>query len=185
MISRYPLTEERKALFLKTLAATGSAIAAASAATPWSTHPAGGVNTFRDEARRDPEFAAAWQRAQEQALAEVEQEIYRRAMNPPERPVWHQGQVKGFVEDRNSSDKLLLRLAARLDPAWREHTSIEQSVTVQASVLNIMPQDILLLTRMEQELFVDLLRKIAEARGEVDSEQLPELPAGSVDGAAS
>ena len=184
MVSRYPLTEERKTIFLKTLAATGSAIAAASAATPWSTHPAGGINTFRDEARRDPEFAAAWQRAQEQALAEVEQEIYRRAMNPPERPVWHQGEVKGFVEDRNSADKLLLRLAARLDPAWREHTSIEQSVTVQASVLNIMPQDILRLAREEQEMFVELLRKIADARGEV-ADGVPELSAGSADNAAS
>jgi hypothetical protein len=185
MSIQHALTEERKTIFLKTLAATGSSIAAASAATPWSTHVQGGVATFRDEARRNPEFAAAWERAQQEALADVEKEIYRRAMNPPERPVWHQGEVKGFVEDRNSSDKLLLRLAARLDPAWREHTSIEQSVTVQASVLNIMPQDILLLARMEQELFVDLLRKIAEARGEVNSEQLPELPAGSADSTTS
>ena len=184
MSIQHALTEDRKTIFLKTLAATGSSIAAASAATPWSTHSRGGVNTFRDEARRDPEFAAAWQRAQEQALAEVEQEIYRRAMNPPERPVWHQGEVKGFVQDRNSSDKLLLRLAARLDPAWREHTSLEQNVTVQASVLNIMPQDILLLGRVEQELFVDLLCKIAEARGEV-TDAIPELPAGSTDSAAS
>jgi hypothetical protein len=180
----HALTEDRKTIFLKTLAATGSPIAAASAATPWSTHRHGGVATFRDEARRNPEFAAAWECARQQAIAEVETEIYRRAMHPPERPVWHQGEVKGFMEDRNSSDKLLLRLAARLDPAWREHTSIEQSVTVQASVLNIMPQDILLLARVEQELFVDLLRKIAEARGE-DANGVPELPAGSADSTAS
>lgn len=184
MSARHELTEERKAIFLKTLAATGSPIAAASAATPWSTHVQGGVATFRDAARRDPEFATAWERARQEALAEVELEIFRRAMHPPERPVWHQGEVKGFVEDRNSSDKLLLRLAARLDPAWCEHTSIEQNVTVQASVLNIMPQDILLLASAEQELFLDLLRKIADARGD-DADAVPELSAGSADRTAS
>jgi hypothetical protein len=184
MRPQHALTEERKTIFLKTLAATGSSIAAAAAATPWSTHCQGGVATFRDEARRNPEFAAAWERAQQEALADVEREIYRRAMHPPERPVWHQGQVKGFVEDRNSSDKLLLRLAARLDPAWREHTSIEQNVTVRASVLNIMPQDILRLAREEQEMFVELLRKIADARGE-EADGVPELSAGGTDGAAS
>lgn len=88
MNNRHPLTEDRKRVFLQALAATGSPIAAASAATPWSTHCQGGVATFRDEARRDPEFADAWERARQEALAEVEKEIYRRAMHPPERPVW-------------------------------------------------------------------------------------------------
>ena len=183
MITRHPLTEDRKTIFLQALAATGSPIAAASAATPWSTHKQGGIATFRDEARRDLEFAAAWDRARDEALAEVEKEIYRRAMQPPQRPVWHKGEVKGWVEDRHSSDKLLLRLAARLDPGWRERTSVEQTVTVQGVMLSISPQDVLLLARTEQEVFVEMLRKIADARGE-ESDEVPELPAGNIDGPA-
>ncbi len=183
MITRHPLTEDRKTIFLQVLATTGSPIAAASAATPWSTHKQGGVATFRDEARRDAEFAAAWDRARDEALAEVEKEIYRRAMHPPQRPVWHKGEVKGWVEDRHSSDKLLLRLAARLDPSWRERTSIDQNVTVQGTILNISPIDILLLARPEQELLMNLLGKIADAREE-ESDEVPKLPTGRGDNTA-
>lgn len=180
MSRKHRLTQQRRQLFLQELARTGSPIAAAAHATPWSTHKQGGVSSFRDHARRDPEFAAAWERAVHHALAAVEGEIVRRAMSPPKRPVWERGEVKGWVEDRNSSDKLLLRLAARLDPAWRERTSVDANVTVEASVLAIAPGDILYLAPSEQELLKDLLCKIADARGEQeehDDANVPRLPA--------
>jgi len=178
---KYPLTDRRKAAFLKALSVTGSPIAAASAATPWSEHRQCGVATFRDEVRRDPEFAAAWERARQEALAAVENEIVRRAMQPPSRPVWANGEIKGWTEDRNSSDKLLLRLAARLDPAWRERTTLDTNVTVQAEVLAISPQDVLLLERDEQETLLALIGKIADARGK-EADGLPALLVGSTPG---
>lgn len=185
-MTKYRLTDQRKLVFLKKLSETGSPIAAAAAATPWSQHRQGGVATFRDEARRDPQFAAAWERAQQAALAAVESEIVRRAMQPPQKPIWAQGEVKGWTEDRASSDKLLLRLASKLDPSWREHTTVDANVAVQAALLAISPQDVLLLASGEQETLLALVEKIAAARGEKESnDELPRLLAGSTAGTAS
>ena len=167
-MTRYPLTEERKQLFLKVLSETGSPVAAASAATPWSEHKQGGLNTFRDEARRDLAFAEKWERARQEALAAVEQEIVRRAMEPPTRAIWHKGELVGYTEDRNSSDKLLLRLAARLDPGWRERTTVDANVTMSGIILAIRPSDVLTLNPSEQHTLLDLLEKIADKKGEPD-----------------
>jgi hypothetical protein len=175
---KYRLTEERKAVFLKALAVTGSPTAAAAEATPWSKHRHGGVATFRDEARRDPEFAASWERAMQAALAAVEREIVRRAMEPPKRPIWENGVLKGWVEDRASSDKLLLRVAAKLDPAWRERTTLDANVSVHAEVLTVTPQDVLLLAYDDQEALLALMEKIALVREERGIEvEVPRLPA--------
>lgn len=175
-MTRYPLTEGRKELFLKVLSETGSSVAAASAATPWAEGKQGGLNTFRDEARRDLEFAAKWERAKQEALAVVEQEIHRRAMEPPTRAIWHKGELVGYTEDRNSSDKLLLRLAARLDPAWRERTTIDANVTTSGIILSIRPTDVLTLSPSEQHTLLDLLEKIADKKGEHD--EVPRLRSG-------
>lgn len=176
--SHRPLDEERKKVFLKELARTGSMIIAARAASPHCIGDKGGVSSFDGLCKTDLEFATAVQEAKEHALAGVENEIHRRAMQPPRRPVWERGRVKGWVEDRNSSDKLLLRLAARLDPAWRERTSVDANINVQGTMLAITPGDILLLAAAERELFVEMLRKIADARGE-DDDEIPQLPGGS------
>ncbi len=180
-----PLTEIRKETFLRELRRTGSVVGAAAAATPWSKGVAGGAQTFRDERARNPEFAAAWDAAIEALLGVVEGEIVRRAMEVPKRPVWERGEVKGWIEDRRSSDQLLLRLAAKLDPAWRDRTAVDQNVTVQGAVLSITPHDILLLAREEQEMFVDLLNKIADARGEEVIDAVPVLLGESETGTAS
>ncbi len=88
---QHALTAERKKVFLETVEETGSNVAAAQAATPWTTGEHGGLSTFRDERRRDPKFAMAWERAMEAALARVEAEIMRRAMTPTRRPVFSRG----------------------------------------------------------------------------------------------
>ena len=173
---RGPLTPERKAAFLDVLGRTGSVVQAAAAATPWATGAQGGAQTFRDERFRDPEFSAAWDAALEAVLGAVEEEIVRRAMEVPRRPVWERGEVKGWVEDRNSADKLLLRLAAKLEPAWRERTSVDQSVTVQGVILSIAPMDVMLLSAADRHVFLDLLEKISVAKGETD--EVSRLPAG-------
>ena len=173
---RGPLTPERKSAFLDVLGRTGSVVRAAAAATPWATGVQGGAQTFRDERLRDPEFSAAWDAALEAVLGAVEEEIVRRAMEVPRRPVWERGEVKGWVEDRNSADKLLMRLAAKLEPAWRERTSVDQSVTVQGVILSIAPMDVMLLPKADRQVFLGLLEKISAAKGEDDEVQ--RLPAG-------
>lgn len=104
-------------------------------------------------------------------------------MVPPRRPVWHRGEVKGFVEDRTSSDKLLLRIAERLDPSWSPRSVVDQHVTLQGAVLAVRPEDILHLSPAEQDAFVAMLGKIADARGE-DDDDVPRLLAGSDAGKA-
>jgi len=170
----YPVTEERKALFLRELARTGSECAAARAASPHALGKNGGLESFASVRKRDPEFAQAWQEAKEAALAGVEEEIRRRAMEPPKRPVWHRGEHVGEHEDRSSSDKLLLRLAERLDPSWSQRSVVESSVTVAAALLAIRPDDVMLLNAPERREFVRLLGKIADLRGEDD--EVPGLP---------
>ena len=160
------LTAARKKAFLAALRKTGSVLRAASIATPWAQGAQRGAQTFRDERIRDPEFAAAWDAALEAVLGSVEEEIVRRAMEVPKRPVWERGEVRGWVEDRAASDRLLLRLAAKLDPTWRERTAVDQNVSVAGAVLTIRPVDVMLLQAPDQTVLLGLLEKIADAKGQ-------------------
>jgi hypothetical protein len=108
---RHPLTAARKRAFLEALRRIGNVLQAASTATPWASGAHCGAQTFRDERHRDPAFAARWDRALESVLGPVEAEIMRRAMEAPRRPVWERCELKGWVEDRHSSDKLLPQLS--------------------------------------------------------------------------
>ncbi|MEX2123260.1 MAG: hypothetical protein WD795_05175 [Woeseia sp.] len=160
-----PLTEERKKVFLDTLAETGMQRAAAAAATPWSTSEWAGLSTFQDERKRDPEFALAWDKALEVAIARIEAEIVRRAMEPERRPVFSKGELVG--EHLTYDNKLLMRLATRHDPAWREKQEIEHTGTVQHQHTHdhivFAPKDIVLLEDPEERrLFVKLALKLGE-----------------------
>ena len=55
---------------------------------------------------------------------------------------------------------------------------MDANISVQGTMLAITPGDILLLAAAERELFVEMLRKIADARGE-DDDEVPQLPGGS------
>lgn len=163
------LTEERKRVFIDTLANTGSAAAAAHAATPWATARHGGLQTFRDERKRDPAFAEAWARAEEAALAKVESEVMRRAMEPSERPIVSGGKLLGV--ERTYDNKLLLSLARRLNPeAWSEKKQIEHSGQVQHdhrhahAIAVLEPRDVLLLAPDDQQQLIALVEKIALAK---------------------
>lgn len=164
---QHPLTERRKRVFLDTLAETGSTTAAAQAATPWATHRMGGLSTFKDEARRDPEFADAWERAEAAALARVESEIMRRAMTPTLRPVFSRGELQGHVEEFDN--RLLLAVARRLNPeAWSERQRIEQSGRIEHvhahAVAQLAPRDLLYLAPEARKTFLGLLEQIATAK---------------------
>ena len=69
--------------------------------------------------RDDPEYAEAFEQAQQLALATVEAEIIRRGIKGYKEPIIYQGKVTGFV--RRYSDNLLMFYAKRRDPAYRDN----------------------------------------------------------------
>lgn len=119
------LTERRKRLFLLELARHGIIVRAARAASPRASSQYGAVRTFKDERDRDPEFAAKWAEAMEAAEASIEAEIYRRAQEGWEEPIFggrHREKIVGTV--RKYSDRLLELRARALIPAYRETNAI-------------------------------------------------------------
>lgn len=135
-----PLSDERKAGFLAELARHGIASRAARAASPHTVRPSGCLSTFKDERQRDPVFAAAWEEAVDAARADIEHEIYRRAQEGYDEPVFggkFREQVVGTV--RRYSDRLLELRARALLPAYRDAASlnVNRRVThgVEAGVL--------------------------------------------------
>ncbi len=178
---RLSIDEGRKQLFLEELSRTGSVTAAARAASPHSVGHDGGLAGFSGLAQRDLNFAGAIESAKEKALGDVEKEIHRRAMSPPKRPVWHRGKIVGEYDDRNSSDKMLLRLAEKLNPdGWAPQSRVKTEVDVRGVMLAIRPEDVLLLEPNEQTNFIQLLDQIADLRGEEEYGvgMLPEFRTG-------
>lgn len=177
MSDKFPMTDQRKAVFLKTLAETGSVAAACRAASPHSEYGRAAKSTFNDLRRKDPEFAQAWDDAVSDALAEVESELMRRAMEPAKSPVTDRsGRVVGFREDRLSSDRLLLRIASRLDPeAWAERRRQDTHVTgeIQHNAhLMLKPADVLLLDEPDRAKLIELLETIEQRRNGDDPRRI-------------
>jgi hypothetical protein len=119
------LTDRRKRVFLAELARHGIQYRAARAASPRASSRYGAIQTFVDERNRDPVFAAQWEEAMEAAKASVEHELYRRAQEGVEEPIFggrHKEKVVGTV--RRYSDRLLELRAKALLPAYREVSSV-------------------------------------------------------------
>lgn len=119
------LTERRKKLFLLELSRHGIQNRAARAASPRASSRYGAIQTFKDERERDPEFAAQWNEAMEAAEASIEHEIYRRAQEGWDEPIYggrHKEKIVGTV--RRYSDRLLELRARALLPAYRETSSV-------------------------------------------------------------
>lgn len=130
-----PLSDERKAAFLAELSRHGIASRAARAASPHTESPSGCLSTFKDERQRDPEFAAAWEEAVDAARADIEHEIYRRAQEGYDEPVFggkFREQVVGTV--RRYSDRLLELRARALLPAYRDAASLNVNKRVTHEV---------------------------------------------------
>jgi len=119
------LTERRKRVFLAELARHGIIVRAARAASPRASSKYGAVRTFADERQRDADFASQWDEAMEAARADVEHELYRRAQEGGEEPIYggrHKEKIVGTV--RRYSDRLLELRAKALLPAYREISSV-------------------------------------------------------------
>lgn len=124
-VSHLPLSVERKAAFLAELARHGIASRAARAASPHTDSPSGCLSTFKDARGSDPEFAAAWEEAVDTARADIEHEIYRRAQEGYEEPVYggkYKETVVGTV--RRYSDRLLELRARAMLPAYRDAAAL-------------------------------------------------------------
>ncbi|NUP95925.1 MAG: hypothetical protein HUU28_07155 [Planctomycetaceae bacterium] len=122
------LTPQRKAAFLEALHACGVVTRAAKLASPDAS--GSGIQTFRDERKRDPEFARAWDEALEQHAGDLVAELYRRAVVGDQVPIVSpKGEVVGFRTIR--SDKLLLEAVRAHAPEFTPRS--ESTVTAKVS----------------------------------------------------
>ena len=193
------ITPERRAIYLKVLAETGSHPAAARAASPHladSPGPRPGYSSFADLRRTDPDFAAACREAEQQALGRVEAEIVRRSFELDRRPIFDRaGRQIGEQVDSRPANQLLLRLAERLDPSWapKKNATVDATHTHEHHhrhehevVFALRPEHLALLPEDRRRRFVDDLRTI---RAALERQEAPEherrlpAPAGPAAGA--
>lgn len=171
-VASRPVTDERKQIFLAELRRHGIIRAAARAASPHSESDA--VASFYWHRKNDLEFAAAWDAALGEAVANVELEIHRRAVEGWEEPVYQKGELVGTVT--KYSDRLLELRARGLMPekyaVERRDVKVSGGLKHQhehhhdGAVLTIKPEDVLLLPEEERETLLFLLGNIARERGE-------------------
>jgi len=110
-------TDHARQTFLETLRDTANASAAARAA---SVNRRTGYN-WRDE---NPEFAADWDEALEEATDALEAEARRRALDGVAKPVFYQGEECGTVQEYSDTLMTLLLKAHRPDK-YKERSSNE------------------------------------------------------------
>lgn len=112
MARRAKPSQRRKARFLAELRENGSAALAADAA---------GLSYVQVQALReaDPVFARAWADAMTEAVDRAEAEVYRRAFQGVDRPVFYAGQQVGIIKDYSDSLAALYLKAHRPD-AYRD-----------------------------------------------------------------
>jgi hypothetical protein len=194
--ARYaPLTAERKAAFLRELARHGVAAEAARVASPHTAERHGALSTFLSERNRDPQFAADWTGAVEQANAALEREVWRRAVEGTPRGVFqkgervidHDGQP---ATEQQYSDRLLeVLLRSRLSDRYGDKKQIEVRGRVDVRCVTLSISDLQVLSAEQRGQLARIMERIAIARGEVEpGESVPALPGGDgqiIEGVAS
>lgn len=190
-----PVDETRRRVFLATLRETGLFRAAARAASPHSDPDSGAVNSFRDLARRDANFAAEVAEAMQEANERLEREAHRRAVEGIREPIFQKGRQAVDADGKPAfivrySDNLLLRLLERRDPdAWSQHRKVEHSGSAvpAGAVGYIAATDIRFLDDRDVEDLHRILTKLAARRGDeaqvLDAEWV-EVRDGDDDGTA-
>lgn len=86
----------------------------------------------------DKEFAEAWDDAIEAGTQEMEAEAIRRAVKGTKKPVFHQGQVCGHVNEY-SDTLLIFMLKARRPKVYRERLSTEVTGPDGQPLANVVP----------------------------------------------
>ena len=116
-----PIKDARRSAVLAALAETGVVTSACRAAgVDRST-----VFRWRQD---DPEFAAEWEDALEQAADRFESEAIRRAVEGVEDPVFHQGVIVGHVV--KYSDNLLVNVIRAKREAYRNQGTVQVNANV-------------------------------------------------------
>jgi hypothetical protein len=183
----FPVTDEQRAIFLDTLAATGSVSAASRAARPWRKYADG--NVFYSIRKRDPDFEAQWTAALDQFKDSILAEAYKRGVEGETRSVW-QGGRQVLNRDgtpatiRIVSDKILERLLIGrrfFGDDFVEKRSQDINVTHDAGHLLISEADALLLNKEERLALATVLRGLQRVRQDQKPEEQLLLESTAVD----
>ena len=110
------VTDRVREIFIEEIARSGNISAAARVA-------GASRQEFYRTREEDPEFAAAWEDAIQQATDRLELEARRRAHDGYEEPVFYQGVEVATV--RKYSDQLMIQLLKAHHPAHRETRKIQ------------------------------------------------------------
>jgi hypothetical protein len=130
-----PITQKRRRIFLRELAAHGSWAEAARVASPHAKHPLGPASSFRDLANRDPDFKALCDEALETADGHLEREAWRRAVEGYSRPVFQNGRQVG--SELVFSDTVLLKLLSCRIARYMDRSKLELSGHVNSTLVGL------------------------------------------------
>lgn len=160
-----PLTEERKATYLRVLEETGSTDAASAAATPHGTGARPGHTTFRELRKKDPEFAVLAEEAESRYYGALERAMAKWAVTPGERPIVDKNGNVVATETKPPDPRLLLAALRRHKSEWREKQEVQVSGTVdhvhQGGVFSIPFEAALLLTPEKRALLAELVEEVS------------------------
>lgn len=185
-----PVTEGRKATFLKVLAETGIFVWAARSASPFAKDEKGCASSFRTLMRKDPSFAAQVQEAREEADAKIERECFRRAVEGIKTPVIQKGAQAVLATGEPAftqaySDRLLERLLeSRMPEKWaqKKHLTVDGQVThaPASGILTLTVDDVMALNASDRQVLGSLLEKVKVAR-DGETPALEHKPAEIID----
>ena len=119
---------------------------------------------------RDPVFATRVAETMDHVKESVYSEIWRRAMEGTEAPVFQKGERAVDHDGTPASlthydNKLLLRLAARLDPEnWSETKNVHHSVVHGGAAVMLKPSDLQALSADQTAHLQDILITIQSSR---------------------
>jgi len=190
-----PMTEARKRAFLDVLRQTGSFRRAATLASPHlgdddrPDRKGRGAETFRDQMRRDPTFAAAVQEAIDAYIGDLENLLQERLRTPNRRPIFDKnGNQIGVEENMRDANLLLLRALERMDERWAPRKQISGQIShdhqhthelaAAEPGFNVTARDLALLSPADQRALLDLFDKVEDARRETaDARVVATVPA--------
>ena len=175
------LDKNRREIFLAALESSGGNFShACNTASPHSRavcRTPKCYSSWRALMARDPAFAAEVAEVLTRVKDRVFGEIYRRAMEGTLEPVFQKGMraSNGVDEDGNPipasitrhDNRLLLRLAARLDPEnWSETKNIRHDVVHSGAAVMLKPPDLASLSADQTAHLKDILTTIQSSRGD-------------------
>lgn len=118
-------TERRRLMFLDKLAQTGRVPHAAA-------HAGVAAVTIQKCRQRDEEFRRLYDEALDVYAASLVQEMHRRGVDGVDEPVYYKEDKVGTV--RRYSDRLLMALAKKHDPGFRDYVKVDQKTEHSGSV---------------------------------------------------